>query len=306
MAERSVGANLRGPWEAVVANTRRSRLSSLGSNQGMTVPEAMERLEAIDQTLAEAHEQARPQIMSYESRYRELCDIIHKARAARIDWQTWAFSTLGFRPREGGYFSASDTGNIVDNLEHAVWALRRTDTEKWKWFGVALHGATYGMMVELLRKVGSEVVRPHGQGQKEFISFEDALRLLCQPGLLPGNLTPWLSPTPAEAPLQEKALLELVDSYRHCFIHILPTLARPFRIVDFIDQVALRVLRSLTVLALEYYTHWTPEQRLRIQASVSRINDLLLLEYGRLQGELMQLLCRAHYAGVPLQSRKRG
>lgn len=289
-----------------MANPRRSRLSSLGSNQGMTVPEAMERLSAIDQTLSEAHEQARPQIMSYEARYRELCDILHRSRAAAIDWQAWAFSTLGFRPREGGYFSASDAGNIVDNLEHAVWALRRTDIEKWKWFGVALHGATYGMMVELLRKAGQDVVRSHGQGQKEFIGFEDALRQLGQPGVLPGHLTPWLSPTPAEDPLQEKALLDLVDSYRHCFIHILPTLARPFRIVDFIDHVAIRVLRTLAVLSLEYYGHWTPEQRLRLQACFSRLNDLLLLEYGRLQGELMQLLCRAHYAGVPLQSRKRG
>ena len=289
-----------------MVNPRRSLLASLGSTQGMTVPEAMERLAAIDQTLAEAHTQARPQIMSYEARYRELCDIIHRARANPIDWQAWAFSTLGFRPREGGYFSATDAGNIVDSLEHAVWALRRTDVEKWKWFGVALHGATYGMMVELLRKAGREVVRPHGQGQKEFISFEEALDQLRQPGLLPGDLEPWLSPSPGEVQLQEKALLELVDSYRHCFIHILPTLARPFRIVDFIDQVAIRALRSLAVLALAYYGHWTPEQRLRIQAAVSRINDLLLLEYGRLQGELMQLLCRAHYAGVPLQSRKRG
>lgn len=288
-------------------NPRRSRLSGLGSNQGMTVPEAMERLAAIDQTLAEAYAQAKPHIMSYEARYREVCDIIHQARAARIDWQAWSFSTLGFRPREGGYFSATDAGNIVDNLEHAVWALRRTDIEKWKWFGVALHGAAYGMMVELLRKAGREVVRPHGQGQKEFISFEECLSQLRQPGLLPPGPTHWLSPTPAEAQAQEKAFLELVDSYRHCFIHILPTLARPFRIVDFIDQVAVRVLRSLAVLALEYYTYWTPEQRLRIQASIARINDMLLLEYGRLQGELMQLLCRAHYAGVPLQSsRKRG
>lgn len=287
-------------------NQRRTRLSTLGSNQGMTVPEALERLAAIDQTLAEAHAQARPQIESYEGRYRELCEILHQARAARIDWQAWAFCTLGFRPREGGYFSATDAGNIVDNLEHAVWALRRTEVEKWKWFGVALHGAAYGMMVELLRKAGREVVRMGGQGQKEFLSFEEALHLLRQPGILPAERRPWLSPSPGETAAQEKAFLELVDDYRHCFIHILPTLARPFRIVDFIDQIAVRVLRSLAVLGLEYYEHWTPEQRLRAQASISRINDLLLLEYGRLQGELMQLLCRAHYAGVPLQGRKRG
>jgi hypothetical protein len=288
-----------------VVNPRRGRLAGLGSNQGMTVPEAMERLVAIDQTLDEAHAQARPQIISYEARYRELCQIIHKARSAPIDWHTWAFSSLGFRPREGGYFSATDAGNILDHLEHAVWALRRTDVEKWKWFGVALHGATYGMMVELLRKAGQDVGRPHGQGPKEFISFEDALRQLARPGVLPGDLSPWLAATAEDAPLQQKALLELVEYYRHSFIHILPTLARPFRVVDFIDQVAIRVLRSLAVLALEYYTHWTPEQRLRIQAAIARLNDLLLLEFGRLQGELMQLLCRAHYAGVPLQTRKR-
>lgn len=284
---------------------RRQRTPGLGAAVGFNETEAMERLELIDKTLATAYSQALPGLRAFEARYRELIEIIHRARLAPIDWEHWAFSTLGYRPREGGYFHSTETGTIVDALEHAVWALRRTDTEKWKWFGVALFGAVYGMLVEVLRAAGREV---GGAGEEKVIPYADALALMLTPGLVPepAGASPWLGADADQCAANQKALFDLDDFYRNRFMHIRPASAPPFRIAEFIDRVGLRAVRVLAVLALDYYQAWTQGQRLRMQAGLARLADLLLIEYGRLQGELMQLLCRAHYAGVPLlQTRKR-
>ncbi|MFH1058359.1 MAG: hypothetical protein V1797_06725 [Pseudomonadota bacterium] len=284
---------------------RRQRTSGLGAAAGCNEAEAMERLEQIDQTLATAYAQALPSLRAFESRHRELTAIIHRARQAPIDWEHWAFSTLGYRPREGGFFHSTEAGTIVDALEHAVWALRRTDTEKWKWFGVALFGAVYGMLVEVLCAAGREV---GGGGEDKVIPYADALGLMLTPGLAPGpaGATPWLGADADQRAANQKALVDLEDFYRNRFMHIRPASAPPFRIAEFIDRVGQRAVRALAVLALEHHPAWTPGQRLRMLAGLSRLADLLLIEYGRLQGELMQLLCRAHYAGVPLmKSRKR-
>lgn len=284
---------------------RRIRLSGLGSGQGATVAEAMERLTAIDETLTQAFEHARPQIEDFEARHRALCSRLHAWRKTAIDWREWAFSTLSYHPGEGAYFSASEAGNILDNLEQAIWALQRPGLERWKWFCLALHGAAHGLLLEVLRQAGVEVAHAGGP-EKGPMPFGEALSRLAQPGLLAPEPAGWLGGDPQEAQAQRQALNALDEAHQHSFSQVLPSLARPLRIVEFVDQVASRCLAALAELALEHYHAWSIEQRLGVLGCLSRLNDLLLLEFGRLHGETRQILCRAHYAGVPLQNRRRG
>ncbi len=285
--------------------TRRRTKAGLDQAEFSTEARAMERLDLIDKMLDEAYANALPHLTVFENSHRELVEIVSRARQADLDWKGWVFCSLGYHPRESGFFAASLASEILDCLDEAAWALRRRHTEKWKWFGMGLHGAMYGLMQLVLRQNGAEPGRGP-EGEKAALSFVQALEtmeaLVQEPSPRPGREAPLslVQGQPSRFALPGKALRELDGFYQQRFQHIRPGPARPFRITEFLEQVAVKVLCCLASLALEHYDKWTTGQRLRLMASLAGLADLLLLEYGLLQGELMQMLCRAHFSGLPL------